>query len=153
VAAGVAEGLQYLHHECHRRIIHRDIKASNILLTQDYDAQVFIFVAHSFCFKMEKKKKKVEFSDLIFNMQISDFGLAKWLPEKWAQHVVFPIEGTFGLTMHHFSFQTSKGLKVIIWAYESFYGTSGIWLLNISCMELLMRKPMYLPSGFCCWSS
>lgn len=66
VALGIAEGLQYLHHKCHRRIIHRDIKASNILLTQDYSAQ------------------------------ISDFGLAKWLPEKWAHHVVFPIEGTFG---------------------------------------------------------
>ncbi|KAG7968096.1 hypothetical protein I3843_08G134700 [Carya illinoinensis] len=66
VAIGVAKGLDYLHHNCHRRIIHRDIKASNVLLTQDYDAQ------------------------------ISDFGLAKWLPEKWAHHVVFPIEGTFG---------------------------------------------------------
>ncbi|KAI8540887.1 hypothetical protein RHMOL_Rhmol08G0020100 [Rhododendron molle] len=27
---------------------------------------------------------------------ISDFGLAKWLPEKWVHHVVHPIEGTFG---------------------------------------------------------
>nr|GMD49270.1 receptor-like cytosolic serine/threonine-protein kinase RBK1 [Ipomoea batatas] len=27
---------------------------------------------------------------------ISDFGLAKWLPEKWGHHVVSPIEGTFG---------------------------------------------------------
>ncbi|OAY33484.1 receptor-like cytosolic serine/threonine-protein kinase RBK1 isoform X2 [Manihot esculenta] len=63
---GIAEGLQYLHHECPRRVIHRDIKASNILLGEDYEAQ------------------------------ISDFGLAKWLPENWVQHVVFPIEGTFG---------------------------------------------------------
>ncbi|KAF5738039.1 receptor-like cytosolic serine/threonine-protein kinase RBK1 isoform X1 [Tripterygium wilfordii] len=39
VAIGVAEGLQYLHHDCPRRIIHRDIKASNILLTQDYEAE------------------------------------------------------------------------------------------------------------------
>lgn len=30
------------------------------------------------------------------SLQISDFGLAKWLPEHWAHHVVFPIEGTFG---------------------------------------------------------
>lgn len=29
-------------------------------------------------------------------VQISDFGLAKWLPEKWVHHVVSPIEGTFG---------------------------------------------------------
>jgi hypothetical protein len=25
--------------------------------------------------------------------------LAKWLPDKWAHHVVFPIEGTFGLAL------------------------------------------------------
>lgn len=28
--------------------------------------------------------------------QISDFGLAKWLPDQWPHHVMFPIEGTFG---------------------------------------------------------
>ncbi|CAI9282338.1 unnamed protein product [Lactuca saligna] len=66
IAIGIAEGLQYLHYDCNKRIIHRDITASNILLTEDYQPQ------------------------------ISDFGLAKWLPEKWAQQVVSPIEGTFG---------------------------------------------------------
>ncbi|KAL7143885.1 hypothetical protein ABFS83_08G221500 [Erythranthe nasuta] len=66
VAIGIAEGLQYLHCNCQKRIIHRDITASNILLSEDYEAQV------------------------------SDFGLAKWLPDKWVQLVVSPIEGTFG---------------------------------------------------------
>ncbi|KAI3794349.1 hypothetical protein L1987_36979 [Smallanthus sonchifolius] len=66
IAIGIAEGLRYLHCECHRRIIHRDITASNILLMEDYQPQ------------------------------ISDFGLAKWLPEKWVHHIVSPIEGTFG---------------------------------------------------------
>ncbi|KAL5714372.1 non-specific serine/threonine protein kinase [Ranunculus cassubicifolius] len=66
VALGIAQGLNYLHRGCSRRIIHRDIKASNILLTEDYEPQ------------------------------ISDFGLAKWLPDQWAHHIVFPIEGTFG---------------------------------------------------------
>ncbi|PKA56081.1 Receptor-like cytosolic serine/threonine-protein kinase RBK1 [Apostasia shenzhenica] len=66
IALGIAEGLRYLHEECQRRIIHRDIKASNILLTENYQPQ------------------------------ISDFGLAKWLPDKWSHHVVYPIEGTFG---------------------------------------------------------
>lgn len=41
----------------------------------------------------------VEVCDFTYNLQISDFGLAKWLPEKWAHHVVFPIEGTFGLSI------------------------------------------------------
>ncbi|EEF28040.1 conserved hypothetical protein [Ricinus communis] len=30
------------------------------------------------------------------NKQITDFGLAKWLPNKWTHHAVIPIEGTFG---------------------------------------------------------
>lgn len=42
VALGIADGLSYLHNDCPRRIIHRDIKASNILLSQDYEAQVLI---------------------------------------------------------------------------------------------------------------
>ena len=49
VAIGVAQGLQYLHCECHRRIIHRDITASNILLMEDYQPQVIclpLFLHH-----------------------------------------------------------------------------------------------------------
>lgn len=44
VALGVADGLSYLHNDCPRRIIHRDIKASNILLSQDYEAQVVYLI-------------------------------------------------------------------------------------------------------------
>eukprot|EP00249_Psilotum_nudum_P010489 c2256_g1_i1 orf=188-1858(+) len=66
VAVGTARGLHYLHTGCQHRIIHRDVKASNILLGLDFEPQ------------------------------ISDFGLAKWLPEEWTHHVVTPIEGTFG---------------------------------------------------------
>ncbi|KAG7970650.1 hypothetical protein I3843_07G095900 [Carya illinoinensis] len=66
IALGTAKGLLYLHEGCQRRIIHRDIKASNILLTGDFEPQ------------------------------ICDFGLAKWLPEQWTHHVVSKFEGTFG---------------------------------------------------------
>lgn len=66
IAIGTARGLHYLHKGCQRRIIHRDIKASNILLTADFEPQ------------------------------ISDFGLAKWLPSEWTHHSIVPIEGTFG---------------------------------------------------------
>ncbi|ERN07492.1 hypothetical protein AMTR_s00019p00257180 [Amborella trichopoda] len=66
VALGTAKGLQYLHDGCPRRIIHRDIKASNILLTEDFEPQ------------------------------ISDFGLAKWLPNQWTHHTISHFEGTFG---------------------------------------------------------
>ncbi|XP_050240266.1 receptor-like cytosolic serine/threonine-protein kinase RBK2 isoform X2 [Quercus robur] len=66
IALGIAEGLVYLHEGCHRRIIHKDIKASNILLAEDFEPQ------------------------------ISDFGLAKWLPDQWTHHTVSNFEGTFG---------------------------------------------------------
>ncbi|XXG83369.1 hypothetical protein AAC387_Pa10g1138 [Persea americana] len=66
VAVGTAQGLHYLHEHCQRRIIHRDIKASNILLTEDFEPQ------------------------------ICDFGLAKWLPDQWTHHTVSKFEGTFG---------------------------------------------------------
>ncbi|KAG6589702.1 putative receptor-like serine/threonine-protein kinase, partial [Cucurbita argyrosperma subsp. sororia] len=66
IAIGTARGLHYLHKDCQRRIIHRDIKSSNILLTADFEPL------------------------------ISDFGLAKWLPTQWSHHSIAPIEGTFG---------------------------------------------------------
>ncbi|KAH6833449.1 BRI1-associated receptor kinase [Perilla frutescens var. hirtella] len=43
VAVGAAKGLAYLHHECVRGIIHRDIKAANILLDEDFEAVVADF--------------------------------------------------------------------------------------------------------------
>ncbi|KAE9589609.1 putative protein kinase RLK-Pelle-RLCK-VI family [Lupinus albus] len=66
IALRIADGLLYLHENCHRRIIHRDIKSENILLTENFEPQ------------------------------ICDFGLAKWLPEDWTHHNVSKFEGTFG---------------------------------------------------------
>ncbi|KAE9595236.1 hypothetical protein Lal_00009276 [Lupinus albus] len=43
VAAGAARGIAYLHEDCHPRIIHRDIKSSNILLDQNFEARVSDF--------------------------------------------------------------------------------------------------------------
>ncbi|XP_061367026.1 proline-rich receptor-like protein kinase PERK8 [Gastrolobium bilobum] len=43
VAAGAARGIAYLHEDCHPRIIHRDIKSSNILLDHNFEAQVSDF--------------------------------------------------------------------------------------------------------------
>ncbi|XP_015948964.1 MDIS1-interacting receptor like kinase 1 [Arachis duranensis] len=43
IALGVAQGLAYLHHDCHPAVIHRDIKSSNILLDMNLEARIADF--------------------------------------------------------------------------------------------------------------
>ncbi|KAG6490784.1 PTI1-like tyrosine-protein kinase At3g15890 [Zingiber officinale] len=43
IAIGAAEGIVYLHHYATPHVIHRDIKASNVLLDSDFQAQVADF--------------------------------------------------------------------------------------------------------------
>ncbi|KAK7345160.1 hypothetical protein VNO77_15675 [Canavalia gladiata] len=40
VIHGVAQALDYLHNGCERRVLHRDIKASNIMLDSEYNAKL-----------------------------------------------------------------------------------------------------------------
>ncbi|XP_022722581.1 receptor-like cytosolic serine/threonine-protein kinase RBK2 [Durio zibethinus] len=87
IAVGAAEGLSYLHEGCQRRIIHKDIKASNILLTENFDAQ------------------------------ISDFGLAKWLPDQWTHHIVSKVEGTFGYLPPEFFMHGIVDEKTDVYAF------------------------------------
>lgn len=64
IIMGVAKGLLYLHEEAPVRIIHRDIKASNILL------------------------------DDHLNPKISDFGLARLFPNEHTHVTASRISGT-----------------------------------------------------------
>lgn len=87
VAIGTAEGLLYLHEGGQRRIIHRDIKAANILLTKDFEPQ------------------------------ICDFGLAKWLPEQWTHRTVSKFEGTFGYLAPEFLMHGIVDEKTDVFAF------------------------------------
>ncbi|KAG8078657.1 hypothetical protein GUJ93_ZPchr0007g6343 [Zizania palustris] len=43
IAVGAAKGIMYLHHDCSPAIIHRDIKSTNILLDEEYEAKLADF--------------------------------------------------------------------------------------------------------------
>ncbi|XP_009760982.1 receptor-like cytosolic serine/threonine-protein kinase RBK2 isoform X1 [Nicotiana tabacum] len=99
IALGTAAGLAYLHEGCRRRIIHRDIKTANVLLTEDFEAQ------------------------------ISDFGLAKWLPDQWTHLTVSQFEGTFGYLPPEFFMHGIVDEKTDVYAF-------GVLLL-----ELISGRP------------
>uniref|UniRef100_A0ACD5ULU1 Uncharacterized protein n=2 Tax=Avena sativa TaxID=4498 RepID=A0ACD5ULU1_AVESA len=81
IVNGVARGLQYLHEDSQLRIVHRDLKASNVLLDSD-------------C-----------------NPKISDFGLAKLFGWDQSQAVTSHIAGTYGYMAPEYAMRGQYSVK------------------------------------------
>ncbi|KAL6511993.1 hypothetical protein OROGR_021590 [Orobanche gracilis] len=87
VANGVAEALDCLHNREGRPVIHRDIKSSNILLSDDFEPQ------------------------------LSDFGLAKWASATSTHVTCTDVVGTFGYLAPEYFMYGKVNEKVDVYAY------------------------------------
>ncbi|KAF4346152.1 hypothetical protein F8388_019264 [Cannabis sativa] len=87
VALGVAEALDYLHSGCAQPVIHRDVKSSNILLSDDFEPQ------------------------------LSDFGLAKWASTLSSHITCTDVAGTFGYLAPEYFMYGKVNNKIDVYAF------------------------------------
>ncbi|KZV20238.1 Kinase protein with adenine nucleotide alpha hydrolases-like domain isoform 1 [Dorcoceras hygrometricum] len=87
IALGIAEALNYIHNRCPKPIIHRDIKSSNILLTDELEPQ------------------------------LSDFGLAIWGPTAASFLTDDNIVGTFGYLAPEYFMYGKVSDKIDVYAF------------------------------------
>jgi serine/threonine protein kinase len=87
VAIGVAEALDYLHNKNDKPVIHRDIKSSNILLSDDFEPQ------------------------------LSDFGLAKWASTTSSHVTCTDVAGTFGYLAPEYFMYGKVNSKIDVYAF------------------------------------
>ncbi|KAL8142501.1 hypothetical protein V2J09_015533 [Rumex salicifolius] len=87
VAVGIADTLNYLHNGFSRTVIHRDVKSSNILLSDEFEPQ------------------------------LSDFGLAVWGPTNSSSETYDDVVGTFGYLAPEYFMYGKVSDKVDVYSF------------------------------------
>ncbi|KAJ4708648.1 Protein kinase [Melia azedarach] len=87
IALGAARALAYLHEDSSPRVIHRDFKASNILLEHD------------------------------FTPKVSDFGLARTALDEESRHISTRVMGTFGYVAPEYAMTGHLLVKSDVYSY------------------------------------
>jgi interleukin-1 receptor-associated kinase 1 len=91
IICGVASALDYLHHGSSRRILHRDVKAGNVMLDEEYNAR------------------------------LGDFGLARAIQlEGVTHHSTQAVAGTRGYMAHESFFTGRASLDTDVYAFGVF---------------------------------
>ncbi|ESQ53614.1 hypothetical protein EUTSA_v10026926mg [Eutrema salsugineum] len=88
IAIGLAEALDYLHNRCSRPVIHRDVKTSNVLLSDELQPQ------------------------------LTDFGLSMWGPTTSSRYAIQgDVVGTFGYLAPEYFMYGKVSDKVDVYAF------------------------------------
>ena len=105
MATEVAEALDYLHNRDSQPVIHRDVKSSNILLSEEFEPQVcFVQASYMRIFPMKFLTRDLA-------IQLADFGLATWSSSASSFLVSSDVAGTFGWVV--FFFQNVTLLSIL----------------------------------------
>ncbi|XP_010530898.1 PREDICTED: receptor-like cytosolic serine/threonine-protein kinase RBK1 [Tarenaya hassleriana] len=87
IATGLAEALDYLHNRCSKPVIHRDVKSSNVLLSDEFEPQ------------------------------LSDFGFSIWAPTSSRFLIQGDVLGTFGYLAPEYFMYGKVSDKVDVYAF------------------------------------